>query len=101
MNEIVQRIIANSLSDFKGLSVEGEIPVTEKMLNDLIQLGIKSMKTPTSSEKQPSAKPATESSGAQEDSVDFTKVLDDLDEKEIKIELKEKGAVLKINIKKY
>ena len=35
MNAILHRITESNLSDFKGLAVEGEIPVSEEILNDI------------------------------------------------------------------
>jgi len=38
MNKIMERITSNRLKDFSGLSIEGELPVSEEMINEVLQL---------------------------------------------------------------
>jgi len=95
MNPIIRRITENRLNDFKGLSIEGEIPISEEMLNEVLQLFLHQKKKP-----QKTGKPASPSSSG-EDSPDISQILDSLDENDVKIELKEKQAVLKVTARKY
>jgi len=95
MNPIIRRITENRLNDFKGLSIEGEIPVSEEMLNELLQLFLLQKKKPKKT-GEPSS-----SSASSENSVDFSQIFDSLDENDVKIELKEKQAVLKVTARKY
>ncbi len=94
MNAILHRITESNLSDFKGLAVEGEIPVSEEILNELIQMVMEKMK----SSPAPAEKPSAPSPGQ---SIDFGKILNSLDEKDVKISFKEKLAILKITARKY
>ncbi len=93
MKAVVHRILENNLSELKGLSVEGEIPITEEFLNDLIQVFMKS----NSQQNAVVQKSSTSSA----EGIDFNQILNALDEKDLKIELKEKLAVIKINAKKF
>lgn len=95
MNPIIRRISENRLNDFKGLSIEGEIPVSEEMLNEVLQLFLHQKKKPKKTGESSS------SSASSEDSVDFSQIFDSLDENDVKIELKEKQAVLKVAVRKY
>jgi len=95
MNPIIRRITENRLNDFKGLSIEGEIPVSEEMLNELLQLFLLQKKKPKKTGESSS------SSASSENSVDFSQIFDSLDENDVKIELKEKQAVLKVTARKY
>ncbi len=94
MNEILNRLSENNLNDFKGLSIVGELPVPEDVLNDVIGLIMGSFTN----------KPASKTEGsvhATGESPDFSKIMNSLDEKEVKIEFQEKRAVVKVNIRKY
>jgi hypothetical protein len=93
MKAVVNRILENNLNELKGLSIEGEIPFTEEFLNELIGIYIQN-NSPQSSAgiNSPS------SSGA---GLDISQIINALDKKELRIELKEKLAVLKINAKKF
>jgi hypothetical protein len=95
MNPIIRRITENRLNDFKGLSIEGEIPVSEEMVNEVLQLFLHQKKKPKKTGESSS------SSASSEDSVDFSQIFDSLDENNVKIELREKQAVLKIAVRKY
>jgi len=96
MNPIIRRITENRLSDFKGLSIEGEIPVSEEILNEMLQLFLHQKKKP-----QKTGEPASPSSSG-EDSPDISQIIiESLDENDVKIELKEKQAVLKVTVRKY
>lgn len=95
MNPIIRRITENRLSDFKGLSIEGEIPVSEEMLNEVLELFLHQKKKPKKTDESSS------SSSSGEDSVDISQIFESLDENEVKIELKEKQAVLKVTARKY
>ena len=95
MNPIIRRITENRLNDFKGLSIEGEIPVSEEMLNEVLQLFLHQKKKPKKTDESSST------SGSSENSADFSQIFDSLDENDVKIELKEKQAVLKIAVRKY
>lgn len=93
MKAVIDRLLNNNLNDLKGLSVEGEIPFTEEFLNELIQLFLENSKA--------SKAPASPISPSNVANLDVMQILGSLDKKEIKIELKEKHAVLKINAKKF
>ncbi len=95
MDAIIHRINESNLSDFKGLAIEGEIPVSEDILNDMIQMVMKKMQ---SSQSSPTEKASAPSSG---ESIDFGKILSSLDEKDVKISFKEKFAILKLTARKY
>ena len=98
MNPIIQRITENRLSDFKGLSIEGEIPISEEMVNDVLQLFLHQKKAPKKTEK---TEQSSSSASSDNDSPDIGQILESLDENDVKIELKEKQAVLKIAVRKY
>ncbi len=93
MKAVVNRIFENNLDELKGLSIEGEIPVTEKFLNELITLYLAGNSQVETTDKQPSS---LLSAG-----IDLNQVLSSLDKKELKVELKEKVAIIKINAKKF
>lgn len=93
MKAVVNRIIENNLIELKGLSIEGEIPITEEFLNDLIGVFMESSSSQTTGEER-----SLQSSAG---SINFSQIINALDKKELKIELKEKLAVLKINAKKF
>ncbi|HKL31612.1 MAG TPA: hypothetical protein VJ919_03710 [Tangfeifania sp.] len=95
MNPIIRRITENRLNDFKGLSIEGEIPISEEMVNEVLQLFLHQKKKP-----QKTGEPEASSSSG-ENSPDIGQILDSLDENDIKIEFKEKKAVLKVTVRKY
>ena len=103
MNAIVHRIVESNLSDFKGLSVESNIPVSEKIINDMIQLFLTDMQK--SSPEQASEKNGQQTNESQkktgDDSIDIRKILGSLDEKDVKVELREKQLVVKITARKY
>ena len=102
MNAIVHRITESNLSDFKGLSVEGNIPISEEILNDMIRMFMEDMQKPKAPKQQPAEEPAPKpESSSQEESIDIDKILKALDEKDVKIELKEKQAVIKVTVRKY
>jgi len=98
MNPIIRRITENRLSDFKGLSIEGEIPVSEEMVNDVLQLFLRQKKAPKKSKK---TEQSASSSSSGNDSPDIGQIFESLDENEVKIEFKEKKAVLKVTARKY
>lgn len=93
MKAVVQRILENNLNELKGLSIEGEIPFTEEFLNELIGIFLENSSMPSAAGIQAPA--------SSEAKPDISKILNSLDKKELKIELKEKLAVLKINAKKF
>ena len=99
MNPIIRRITENRINDFKGLAIEGEIPISEEMVNDVIQLFLHQKKAPKKAEK--TEKSSSSSSSGSDDSPDIGQILDSLDENEVKIEFKEKKAVLKVTARKY
>ncbi|MFW6310166.1 MAG: hypothetical protein ACOC1D_03605 [Prolixibacteraceae bacterium] len=102
MNAIVHRITESNLSDFKGLSVEGQIPVSEEILNDMIRMFMEDMQKPKAEKEKPAEEPAQQPEpSSQEESIDINKILSALDEKDVKIELKEKQAVIKVTVRKY
>ncbi len=94
MNEIMKRITANRLKDFSGLSIKGELPVSEEIINDVIQL-IMGKKHQTLPDKQSST------SAAKEYQTDISELIEMLDVKDVKIGFKEKKAVVKLDIRKY
>ena len=98
MNPIIRRITENRLNDFKGLSIEGEIPISEEMVNDVLQLFLHQKKAPEKTEK---TEQSSSSSSSGNDSPDFSQIFDSLDENNVKIEFKEKKAVLKVTVRKY
>ena len=98
MNPIIRRITENRLNDFKGLSIEGEIPISEEMVNEVLQLFLHQKKAPKKTEK---TEQSSSSSSSGNDSPDIGQILDSLDENDVKIELKEKQAVLKVTVRKY
>lgn len=98
MNPIIRRITENRLNDFKGLSIEGEIPVSEEMLNEVLQLFLHQKKAPKKAER---TEQSSSSSSSGNDSPDIGQILDSLDENDVKIEFKEKKAVLKVTARKY
>ncbi len=93
MKAVVNRILENNLNELKGLSIEGEIPFTEDFLNELIGVFFESSSHKTTPEMKSSPSPA--------EGIDFSRIINGLDTKEVKIELKDKLAVLKINAKKF
>lgn len=93
MEAIVNRILKNNLNELRGLTIEGEIPVKEELLNELIQVYLES------SGNSPDTLSASTSSKAT--GIDFMQILESLDKKEVKIELKEKIAVIKISARKF
>lgn len=93
MKAVVNRILENNLSELKGLSIEGEIPFTEEFLNELIGIFLEN-----NSPQSTTGIKAPSSSG---EGLDISQILNALDKKELRIELKEKLAVLKINAKKF
>ncbi len=93
MKAIINRILENNLSELKGLSVEGEIPLNEDFLNEMIQLYLENNSF-TNTQASSVSPPA-------DTAIDFKRILNSLDKKEIKIELNEKTALLKISAKKY
>lgn len=94
MNKIIKRITDNRLKDFSGLSIEGEIPVSEEMINDVLQLFI-------GNEKNNLPEKPSETSSENTDKIDFSEIIKMLDVKDVKISLKEKKAVLKVEMRKY
>ena len=92
MKSIIEHIISNKLSDFKGFYAEGEIPVTEKLLNDLIH---ELLRKNESSQSESGHQPAPTGAG-----FNFNDILDAFDVKDVSIELREKVAVLKIKLRK-
>lgn len=102
MNAILHRITESNLSDFKGLSVEGNIPISEEMLNDMIRMFMEDMQKPKNEKQQPAEESTTKAEpSSKKDSIDIDKILNALDEKDVKIELKEKQAVIKVTVRKY
>lgn len=93
MKAIVDRILENNLNELKGLSIEGEIPFTEEFLNELIGIFLEN--------NSPHSATGTKTPASSEAGLDISQILNALDKKELKIELKEKLAVLKINAKKF
>jgi len=94
MNKIMERITGNRLKDFSGLSIEGELPVSEEMINEVLQLFMGKMGN-SSPENEPSA------SSTEKEHLDFSEIINMLDVKDVKIGLKEKKAVLKLDLRKY
>ncbi len=94
MNKIIERITSNRLKDFSGLSIEGELPVSEEMINDVLQLFMGKFEKPSSVDQ------ASDSS-AKREHTDVSEIINMLDVKDVKIGLKEKKAVLKLDIRKY
>lgn len=105
MNAIVHRIVESKLSDFKGLAIEGEIPVSEQIINDMIRLFIEDMNAAAEKTKPENAgtaeKKEAETSSTDEEGIDINKLMSALDEKNLSIELKEKQLVIKVNARKY
>lgn len=102
MNAIVHRITESNLSDFKGLSVEGNIPISEEILNDMIRMFMEDMQKPKAAKEKPAGEAAPQPEPeTSEESLDINKLLSALDEKDVKIELKEKQAVIKVTVRKY
>jgi len=66
----------------------------KEKLNEVLQLFLHQKKKPKKTGE-------SSSSPSGEDSFDFTQIFDSLDENEVKIELKEKQAVLKVAVRKY
>jgi hypothetical protein len=95
MYAIINKITENNLQELKGLSIEGEIPVSEEFLNGLIKSFMES--APSKSAPQPSFQSQDKAAGG----IDFSKIMSSLDKKEIYVSLKEKQAILKISIKKF
>lgn len=94
MNKIIKRITTNRLKDFSGLSIEGELPVSEALVNDAIQLFM-GKKINSSSDNNAS------NSSTEEIQMDISEMISMLDVKDLKVELKEKKAVLKLDMRKY
>lgn len=65
------------------------------MLNEVLQLFLHQKKKPKKTDESSS------SSASSEDSADFSQIFDSLDGNDVKIELKEKQAVLKVAVRKY
>lgn len=93
MKAVVHRILENNLDELKGLSIEGEIPVTEEFLNELIRLYLADNTQNESTIQQPSS--------SYKEGIDIHQILNSLDTKELKIELKEKSLIVKVNAKKF
>lgn len=94
MNKIIERITGNRLKDFSGLSIEGELPVSEEMINNVIQLCMGEIEK-SSPDQEVSV------SSTNENQTTISKIISMLDVKDVKIGLKEKKAVLKLDIRKY
>ena len=94
MNKIMERITGNRLKDFSGLSIEGELPVSEEMINEVLQLFMGKMEKSTPDQE-------ASASSTKENQTDFSEILNMLDVKDVKIGFKEKKAVLKFDIRKY
>lgn len=94
MNDIAKRLTDNRLKDFSGLSIEGELPVSEALINDVLQLFMGNKDNSSQVNQTPD-------SSAKESQTDFSEIMNMLDVKEVKIGLKEKKAVLKIEVRKY
>lgn len=93
MKAIVNRLLSNNLDELKGLKIEGEIPLKEEFLNELIQTFLEGSSLSTES----SAGRAT----SEDQGIDFKQLLNALDKKELKVELKEKVALIKISARKF
>jgi hypothetical protein len=94
MNALIQRILQNNLTELKGLSIEGEIPVSEDFLNDLIKFYISNMSKPGKD------LPPTHELHDEGPILHLEKLINNLDKKDITLSLKEKQALIKISIKK-
>ena len=92
MKAIIDRLINNKLEDLKGLSVEGEIPLTEDFINELLQAFLHNK---NSGNANLISKP---SSAANE--LNISQLMESLDHKDVKVEFREKVVVLKLNLKK-
>ena len=99
MNAIIEKLTESKLSELKGLSVEGEISVPEEMLNDLIQLYMKSMHEEKSFQENP--EPEIHYASSASPGLDVGKLLASIDEKDVKIHFHEKHAVIKLVARKY
>lgn len=93
MNEGFHKILENYLNEFNGFSIEGDIPITEEFLNELIEVYLK--------DNTPQSEVVPKTPASTEPGFDISKILNVLDKKELKIELREKVAYLKFKIKKY
>lgn len=93
MKAIIDRILNNRMEDLKGLSIEGSIPLTEDLINKLLNSFL--YRTTTEDNKPPS-----DNSLADGD-INVQQLLEGLDVKDLNIELNDKAATLKLNLKKY
>jgi len=99
MDAIIHRITESNLSDFKGLAIEGEIPVSEDILNYLVRLFIEDVNETAGNEQENTDENTSNlSSGT---SFDIQKVIRALDEKNLEIKLREEQLVIKITARKY
>lgn len=99
MDAIIHRITESNLSDFKGLAIEGEIPVSEDILNYLVRLFIEDVNETAGNEQENTDENTSNlSSGT---SFDIQKVIRALDEKNLEIKLREEQLVLKVTARKY
>ena len=48
MQSLINRYIDNGFSDFKGLKVEGSVPITQEVINEFISETLSSMSKPSS-----------------------------------------------------
>jgi len=94
MEAILHRITEGRLSDFKGLAIEGEIPVSEEILNHLTRLFIEEIN------QQKPVEESTEKT-AVKGSLDLQKIIQALDEKNLEIKLRDKQLVVKLTARKY
>ena len=86
MKEILYRIVNGNLNEIKGLSISGNIPLSEDIVNEMLQNYLDTLGA-----SQPGAA----------DSADFHKVFRSLDERSIYISLSDNTANLEIDIGKY
>ena len=99
MDAIIHRITESNLSDFKGLAIEGEIPVSEDILNYLVRLFIEDVNETAGNEQENTDENTSNlSSGT---SFDIQKVIRALDEKNLEIKLRDEQLVLKVTARKY
>lgn len=93
MKAVIHRLLNSNLNELKGLRIEGEIPVTEDFLNDLIRIYLEYNHTPPEEGNM-------DKGGGLSD-IDIRALINGLDKKELKVELKEKAAMLKVSARKY
>ncbi|MEO6759404.1 MAG: hypothetical protein ABIO24_08110 [Saprospiraceae bacterium] len=84
MEEIRYRLIERNLEDLKGLSLKGNIPLSESLVNELLQNWLAGMETPAS--------------GGGDNS--FAKILQGLSRKDVRIELDKNVATIVLDIGK-